>query len=80
MSSNFQILKELKISNTQTIVISKNLENDSLSIGRKMQVVDEEMKNINFFLKGTLRIPKDKLIDFKEVLTEAIELYSLNIK
>lgn len=68
---NFVELAKVKISDKKEIVVSK-AQDETIKIGQRMSFEDDNRK-INFFLKGALEIPENKLYDLRDAINLAIK-------
>lgn len=72
MAGNFVEINSIKVTKQRTIVISRNTVEDQIIIGQRMKTFDENDKEINFFLKGAIKIPLESLESLRDTMTEAI--------
>ncbi len=69
--NEFVELSRAKIQETRNIIISQNSQGD-ITMAQQIEVMEGQNRTIIFF-KGAMYIDKDKLINLRDAINEALE-------
>lgn len=72
-SNKFNEFSKAQIQETRNIVISEDTYNDMIVLGQQVTVNEGNGKVIAMFLRGAFYIDKDKLINVRDAINEALE-------